>query len=119
MVKRNGKLAYVSGSVWIFLQGERSEIRQIVQVRRHHQHDGQGQASARELLSSSSREEEEEEEEKRAALFFIVDHAPWYACALEWLEVDWIPMTFGVRNYIERWYRTFKERTKRFYNNNF
>ena len=26
-------------------------------------------------------------------------------------------MTFGVRNYIERWYRTFKERTKRFYNN--
>ena len=48
---------------------------------------------------------------------FIVDHAPWYACAFEWLEVEWVPLTFGIRSYIERWYRTFKDRTKRFYNN--
>jgi len=46
---------------------------------------------------------------------FIVDHAPWYARAFEWLDVDWVPLTFSIRNYIERWYRTFKERTKRFY----
>ena len=48
---------------------------------------------------------------------FIVDHTPWYACAFEWLDVDWVPLTFSIRNYIERWYRTFKERTKRFYHN--
>jgi putative transposase len=48
---------------------------------------------------------------------FVVDHAPWYACAFEWLEVEWVPLTFGIRSYIERWYRTFKDRTKRFYNN--
>jgi len=48
---------------------------------------------------------------------FIVDHAPWYASAFEWLGVDWVPLTFGIRNYIERWYRTLKDRTKRFYNN--
>jgi transposase-like protein len=47
----------------------------------------------------------------------IVDHAPWYPCAFEWLGVEWIPLTFNVRNYIERWYWTFKDRTKRFYNN--
>ena len=48
---------------------------------------------------------------------FAVDHAPWYGCAFEWLDVDWVPLTFSIRNYIERWYRTFKERTKRFYHN--
>lgn len=48
---------------------------------------------------------------------FIVDHAPWYACAFEWLDVDSEPLTFSIRNYIERWYRTFKGRTKRFYHN--
>src|SRR5579872_1534825 len=47
----------------------------------------------------------------------IVDHAPWYKPAFEWLKVDFIQRTFGIRNYIERWYRTFKERTRRFYNN--
>jgi transposase-like protein len=26
-------------------------------------------------------------------------------------------LTFNIRNYIERWNRTFKDRTKRFYNN--
>jgi transposase-like protein len=49
----------------------------------------------------------------------IVDHAPWYKSAFEegWLNVNYIQRTFGIRNYIERWYRTLKERTKRFYNN--
>jgi transposase-like protein len=46
-----------------------------------------------------------------------VDHAPWYPSAFEWLQVDWVRLTFSIRNYIERWYRTFKERTKRFYDN--
>ena len=50
----------------------------------------------------------------------MVDHAPWYNWAFEgWFggEIPWIQITHGLRNYIERWYRTFKERTKRFYNN--
>jgi transposase-like protein len=47
----------------------------------------------------------------------IVDHAPWYACAFEWLAVEWMPLTFNIRSYIERWYWTFKSRTKRFCNN--
>lgn len=47
----------------------------------------------------------------------IVDHAPWYKCAFESLRLDYIHKTFGIRNYIERWYRTFKQRTKRFFNN--
>jgi transposase-like protein len=33
------------------------------------------------------------------------------------LKVEWVSLTFDIRNYIERWYRTFKDRTKRFYNN--
>lgn len=48
---------------------------------------------------------------------FIVDHAPWYACAFEWLDVEWMPLTFSIRSYVERWYWTFKSRTKRFCNN--
>ena len=48
---------------------------------------------------------------------FVVDHAPWYKWSFEWLKLDYVQKTFGIRNYIERWYRTFKERTKRFYNN--
>ncbi len=47
----------------------------------------------------------------------IVDHAPWYRYAFESLGLEWYQKTFGKRNYIERFYRTFKERTKRFYNN--
>jgi putative transposase len=50
----------------------------------------------------------------------ITDHAPWYNWTFEgWFEgkIPWIQITHGLRNYIERWYRTFKERTKRFYNN--
>jgi putative transposase len=48
---------------------------------------------------------------------FIVDHAPWYKYAFESLGLEWLQITFGKRNYIERWYRTLKERTKRFFNN--
>lgn len=47
----------------------------------------------------------------------IVDHAPWYKYAFESLKLEYIQKTFSIRNYIERWYRTFKEITKRFYNN--
>jgi putative transposase len=47
----------------------------------------------------------------------ITDHAPWYGDAFEWLGIESVQKTFGIRNYIERWYRTFKERTRRFYNN--
>jgi putative transposase len=48
---------------------------------------------------------------------FIVDHASWYPDAFRWLDLEWVTLTNSVRNYIERWYRTFKDRTKRFYNN--
>ena len=47
----------------------------------------------------------------------IVDHAPWYKYAFDSLRLEWLQLTFGKRNYIERWYRTLKERTKRFFNN--
>jgi transposase-like protein len=50
----------------------------------------------------------------------MVDHAPRYKWTFEgWYngEIPWIQITHGLRNYIERWYLTFKERTKRFYNN--
>ena len=39
---------------------------------------------------------------------------PWYPWALNRLEVD---VTFGMRNRIERWFRTLKRRTKVFCNN--
>lgn len=34
----------------------------------------------------------------------IVDHAPWYLSAYDWLknEIDMLQKTFGIRNYIER-----------------
>jgi hypothetical protein len=48
---------------------------------------------------------------------FIVDRAPRYGSAFGWLGIEWVNMTFNIRNSIERWYRTFKGRTKRFYNN--
>lgn len=48
----------------------------------------------------------------------IVDHAPWYKSAFEWIRgINYMQRTFGIRNYIERWYRTFKQRTKRFFHN--
>lgn len=48
----------------------------------------------------------------------LVDGGPWYPWALERYGLRWLHIKFGERNSIERFYRTFKERTKRFYNNN-
>ncbi len=43
-----------------------------------------------------------------------VDKGPWYP---EALGLQWIHRTFGERNRIERWFRTMKARTRRFFNN--
>jgi len=47
----------------------------------------------------------------------LVDKGPWYPDALKSLELSWEHITTGLRNRIERWFRTLKERTRRFYNN--
>jgi putative transposase len=47
----------------------------------------------------------------------LVDGGPWYPWAFERCGLRWLHITFGERNAIERFYRTFKERTRRFYNN--
>lgn len=47
----------------------------------------------------------------------LVDGGPWYPWALERYGLKWLHVTFGERNSIERFFRTFKERTRRFYNN--
>jgi putative transposase len=47
----------------------------------------------------------------------LVDGGPWYPWALDAMGVRWLHITFGERNAIERFFRTMKERTRRFYNN--
>jgi len=47
----------------------------------------------------------------------LVDHAPWYLPALNYLDLKYKQITFGSRNSIERFFRTMKETTKAFYNN--
>ena len=47
----------------------------------------------------------------------LVDKGPWYLEALRSLGLSWTHVTRGLRNRIERWFRTLKERTRRFYNN--
>lgn len=47
----------------------------------------------------------------------LVDKGPWYPWALNRLGLRWEHVTFGMRNRIERWFRTLKRRTKVFYNN--
>ena len=47
----------------------------------------------------------------------LVDGGPWYPWALDATGVRWLHITFGERNAIERFFRTMKERTRRFYNN--
>jgi len=47
----------------------------------------------------------------------LVDKGPWYPEALQALGLEWIHRTFGERNRIERWFRTMKARTRRFFNN--
>ncbi|AFN03690.1 transposase [Pyrococcus furiosus COM1] len=48
---------------------------------------------------------------------FLVDKGPWYKSAFKSLGLDYLHVTFGPRNCVERWFRTVKERTKRFWNN--
>jgi len=47
----------------------------------------------------------------------LVDGGPWYPWPLNAMGVRWLHITFGYRNTIERFFRTLKERTRRFYNN--
>ena len=47
----------------------------------------------------------------------LVDGGPWYPWPLERMGLRWLHVTFGYRNAIERFFRTLKERTRRFYNN--
>ena len=47
----------------------------------------------------------------------VVDKGPWYPEAFQALGVEWVHKTFGERNRIERWFRTVKARTRRFFNN--
>lgn len=99
-VKRNGRMAYVS----VCLDLARREVVSIQCTRSISSLSTIN--LTREALRSCSEKP-----------ILIVDHAPWYRYAFESLELEWFQRTFGIRNYIERWYRTFKERTKRFYNN--
>jgi len=48
---------------------------------------------------------------------FLVDGARWYDSAFKSLGLDFVHVTFGLRNCVERWFRSVKERTKRFWNN--
>jgi putative transposase len=99
-VKRDGKMAYVT----ICLDLERREV-----------------ISSRCTRSISSLSTiyvvKEALESCRNTPLLITDHAPWYKYAFQSLRLDYIQKTFGIRNYIERWYRTFKQRTRRFFNN--
>ncbi len=47
----------------------------------------------------------------------LVDKGPWYGEALTSLGLSSMHVTHGLRNRVERWFRTLKERTRRFYNN--
>lgn len=42
---------------------------------------------------------------------------PWYPWPLERYGLKWLRITFGERNCIERFFRTTKEKSRRFYNN--
>jgi putative transposase len=100
-VKRDGKMAYVT----ICLDLERREV-----------------ISSRCTRSISSLStiyvvKEALESCSNTPPLLITDHAPWYKYAFQSLRLDYIQKTFGIRNYIERWYRTFKQRTRRFFNN--
>ena len=99
-VKRNGRMAYVS----VCLDLERREVVSSI--------------CSRSISSLSTIFVLKEALQScRSTPLIITDHAPWYKYAFESLKLDYIQKTFGIRNYIERWYRTFKQRTRRFYNN--
>jgi transposase-like protein len=101
-VKRNGKIAYVSISLDL-------ARREVVSAKSYRSVGIISTVDTVKLALASCKKDDHP--------LFIVDHAPWYACAFEWLNLDWMSLTFNIRNYVERWYRTFKDRTKRFYNN--
>jgi len=48
---------------------------------------------------------------------FLVDRGSWYKSAFKSLGLGFVHVTFEPRNSVERWFRTVKERTKRFWNN--
>ena len=99
-VKRNGRMAYVS----VCLDLERREV--------------VSSAATRSISSLSTiLVLKHALQSCRNTPIVITDHAPWYKYAFESLRLDYIQRTFGIRNYIERWYRTFKQRTRRFFNN--
>ena len=99
-VKRNGRMAYVT----ICLDLERREVVSSAAMR------SISSLSTilvvRQALKSCSN-----------TPIIITDHAPWYKYAFHSLGLCNIQRTFSFRNYIERWYRTFKQRTRRFFNN--
>ena len=99
-VKRNGRMAYVT----VCLDLERREV---------------VSAQCTRAISSLSTINVVKEalQTCRNDPIVITDHAPWYKYALQSLGLYNIQRTFGIRNYIERWYRTFKQRTRRFFNN--
>jgi putative transposase len=99
-VKRDGKTAYVS----VCLDLERREVIS---------------SSCTRSVSSLSTilVLKEALQSCRHAPLLITDHAPWYKYAFQSLKLDYIQKTFGMRNPMGRWYRTFKQRTKRFFNN--
>jgi transposase-like protein len=47
----------------------------------------------------------------------LVDGGPWYPWPLDRMGIRWLHVTLGYINAIERFFRTLKERTRRFYNN--
>ena len=100
-VKRNGRIAYIS----LCLDLARREVISAQSM------------SSITLVNTVNIIREALKSCRNERPLFIVDHAPWYESAFQWFKAEFIQKTFGMRNYIERWYRTFKERTKRFYNN--
>jgi len=53
----------------------------------------------------------------RGRLVFLADGTKWYKSAFKNLGLGFVHVTFGPRNSVERWFRSVKERTKRFWNN--
>jgi putative transposase len=99
-IKQNGKIAYVSTCLDL-------ARREVISI----------QCTRSVSSLSTIKVTREALESCREPPLVIVDHAPWYNYAFESLKLEWLQMTFGKRNYIERWYRTFKQRTRRFFNN--
>ena len=100
-VKRNGRMAYVS----ICLDPERREVVSSLASR------------SISSLSTINVVKNALKSCRSMPVVVITDHAPWYKYAFHSLGLCNIQRTFSFRNYIERWYRTFKHRTRRFYNN--